>query len=107
MIVTVAATTTCRDCSLRREIPEMARVRIYSTSICPSCERAKKLLKKWSIPFEEVRVDVDRAALREFSRITEGARTVPQITVDGKWIGSLTELTELHMEGELDALVED
>jgi glutaredoxin 3 len=31
---------------------------------------------------------------------------VPQILIDGKCIGGFTELTELHMEGGLDELVE-
>ena len=48
----------------------------------------------------------DIAARREFTQITNGARTVPQIAIDGKWIGGFTELTELHMEDELDDLVE-
>jgi glutaredoxin 3 len=38
--------------------------------------------------------------------VTDHARTVPQITIDGKWIGGFTELTEMHMEGALDELVE-
>lgn len=70
------------------------------------CTRAKGLMSKWNIDFEEVRVDMDRQGLMEMSRVTNGARTVPQITVNGKWIGSLTELTELHMDGELDHLME-
>ena len=80
----------------------MARIKVYSTGICPVCEKTKSLLKKWGIPFDDVRVDTDRAALREFSMVTNGARTVPQITIDGKWIGGFTELTELHMEDKLD-----
>ncbi len=84
----------------------MARVKIYSTGVCPLCKRAKELLQKWSIPFDEVRVDVDKSALREFARQTNGARTVPQIIIDDKCIGGFTELTELHMEGELDELIE-
>lgn len=83
----------------------MKKVKIYSTGTCPMCTRAKGLLDKWNIEFEEVRVDTDRAGLVEMSKITNGARTVPQITVDGNWIGSLTELTELHMDGELDHLM--
>jgi len=31
---------------------------------------------------------------------------VPQIAIDGKWIGGFSELTEMHMEDELDHLVE-
>lgn len=83
----------------------MARVKIYSTGVCPLCKQAKQLLQKWAIPFDEVRVDIDQAALREFAQVTHGARTVPQIVVDGRCIGGFTELTELHMEGGLDALM--
>ena len=84
----------------------MARVKVFSTGICPICEKTKSLLTKWGIPYDEARVDTDMAARREFSQITNGARTVPQIAIDGKWIGGFTELTELHMEDKLDGLVE-
>ena len=84
----------------------MTRVKIYSTGICPICQKAKELLEKWSIPFAEVRIDLDRAAMREYSQVTNGARTVPQIVIDGRCIGGFTELAELHMEGALDALME-
>ncbi len=84
----------------------MARVKVYSTGTCPICDKTKVLLKKWSIPYIEARVDQDRAQLKEMSAITDGARTVPQITIDGKWIGGFSDLTELHMEGKLDELSE-
>ena len=83
----------------------MARLKVYSTGICPLCDKTKNLLVKWGIPYDELRVDTDQAALREFSQITNGARTVPQITIDGKWIGSFSELTELHMDDKLDDLI--
>jgi glutaredoxin 3 len=84
----------------------MARVKVFSTGICPICDKTKSLLTKWGIPYDEARVDTDMAARREFSQITNGARTVPQIAIDGQWIGGFTELTELHMEDKLDELVE-
>ena len=83
----------------------MTRLKVYSTGICPVCDKTKALLVKWGIPYIEVRVDQGQEALREFSQVTNGARTVPQITIDGKWIGGFTELTELHMEDELDDLM--
>ena len=83
----------------------MARLKVYSTGICPICDKTKSLLKKWSIQYDEVRVDQDHAGLREFSRVTKGARTVPQITIDGNWIGGFSELTELHMDDKLDDLL--
>lgn len=84
----------------------MARVTVYSTGTCPICEKTKGLLAKWGIPYDEVRIDVERDKLREFAELTNGARMVPQIAIDGKWIGGFTEMTEMHMEGELDALME-
>ncbi|MDZ7805226.1 glutaredoxin family protein [Thiohalophilus sp.] len=85
----------------------MARVMIYSTGTCPVCDNTRNLLTKWRIPFDEARVDQDRDKLREMLEVTEHARAVPQITIDGKWIGGFTELTEMHMDGQLADLVED
>jgi len=84
----------------------MARVKVFSTGICPMCNRTKTLLTKWGIPYEEARVDTDLSARRDFSLLTNGARTVPKIAIDGKWIGGFHELTELHMDDKLDELVE-
>jgi len=84
----------------------MARVTVYSTGTCPICDKTKTLLQKWNIPYHEARIDLDRSLMKEFVEVTNGARTVPQITIDGRWIGSFMELTELHMDGELDELVE-
>ena len=84
----------------------MARVKVYSTASCPFCVKAKLLLEKWNIPYEEFRIDTDQAARREFSVVTNGARTGPQILIDGESIGGFTELTELHLEDKLEHLME-
>ncbi len=84
----------------------MTRLKLYSTGMCPICQKTKGLLKKWHIPYDEVRIDLDTAARREFAEVTNGAKMVPQIVIDNKWIGGFTELTELHMEGGLDELME-
>lgn len=83
----------------------MNRVKVYSTGACPVCVKAKAFLDKRGIAYDEIRIDLDRAAMKEFSVVTNGARTVPQIVVDGKCIGGFTELTELHMDGGLDHLL--
>jgi glutaredoxin 3 len=83
----------------------MARVKIFSTGICPICDNTKNLLSKWGIEYNEARVDQDRSELKEMLEVTNGARMVPQILIDGKWIGGFTDLTELHMEGKLEELV--
>lgn len=84
----------------------MARVKIFSTATCPICVKTKTLLTKWQIPYEEVMVDQDRAGLKEFAIKAPNAKTVPQILIDDLWIGGFTELTELHMEGKLEELIE-
>ncbi len=84
----------------------MPRVKIYSTATCPICEKTKTLLKKWQIPYSEARIDQDRELLKEMMIVTNHARTVPQIIIDDKWIGGFNELTMMHMDGELDTLVE-
>jgi glutaredoxin 3 len=84
----------------------MARLTVYSTGTCPICEQSKKLLQKWSIPYNEIRLDLDPSEHRRFSELTQGARMVPQFLIDGKWIGGFTELTEMHMEDELDELMD-
>lgn len=84
----------------------MSRVTVYSTANCPYCTNVKALLEKWRIAFDEVRIDTDQAAMKQFAEVTGGARTVPQIVIDGEAIGGFDELTEMHMDGELDALIQ-
>ena len=83
----------------------MSRVIVYSTATCPICDRAKSMLQKWRIEYTEVAIDASNEARREFVEATNGARTVPQIIIDGQLIGGFSELTELHMDGELDDLM--
>ncbi len=64
------------------------------------------MLDKWNIAFDEIRIDNDNTAMKEFAEVTRGARSVPQIIIDGKPIGGFDELTELHMDGELDELMQ-
>ena len=83
----------------------MSEVIVYSTATCPICDRTKSLLDKWNINYTEFRIDSDGDLLKKFNQVTQGARTVPQILIAGKLIGGLSELTELHMDGELDHLM--
>lgn len=83
----------------------MTRVTIFSTATCPICDKTKLLLNKWDVKYHECRVDIDQACLKEMLEVSNHARSVPQIVIDGKWIGGFSELTELHMDGALDDLM--
>ncbi len=84
----------------------MARVTVYSTAACPICDKTKVLLNKWAIPYDEIRLDQQPSELRRFMRLTNGSRMVPQILIDGEWIGGFSELTEMHMQDKLDHLMQ-
>lgn len=77
-------------------------MRVYTTRVCPYCVRAKSLLERRGIPYEEVRVDGDHEK-RQWLVKTTGMRTVPQIFIDEAPIGGSDELHDLDRSGELAA----
>lgn len=82
----------------------MPNVRIYTTPICPYCARAKSLLSKKGVAFEEVDVYMDGAARKEMMD-KSGRRTVPQIFIGERHIGGCDDLHALESAGELDPLL--
>ena len=83
----------------------MTKVKIYTTPICPYCVRAKSLLKRKGVPFEEVDVFMDSEARDEMEAKANGCRSVPQIFVDESHVGGCDDLYALENEGKLDALL--
>jgi glutaredoxin 3 len=83
----------------------MTKVKIYTTPICPYCVRAKSLLKRKGVPFEEVDVFMDSEARDEMEAKANGRRSVPQIFVDESHVGGCDDLYALENEGKLDALL--
>lgn len=79
----------------------MARVRMYTTNVCPYCIRAKTLLKAKNVTFEEINVSGDHET-REWLVKTTRRRTVPQIFINDEAIGGYDELRALDSTGELD-----
>lgn len=82
----------------------MAEVRIYTTPFCGYCTRAKQLLTRKGVRYEEIDVSGDWAARRWLAEAT-GQRTVPQVFIDGKPYGGYVDVALLEREGRLDALL--
>ena len=61
------------------------KVKVYSTSTCPFCIRAKQFLKENNIIFEEVDVAANSAAGEEMIE-KSGQMGVPVLEIDGKII---------------------
>ena len=75
---------------------------MYSTGLCPYCFRARRLLERRGIAFEERRMRRrDRAQLAELG----GGLTYPQIMIGERVVDGFTELRRLDREGELSRLV--
>jgi len=83
----------------------MNEVTIYTTQSCPYCVRAKSLLKKKGVAFQEIDVSMDHALRQEMTLRAGGARTVPQIFINGQHVGGSDDLAALDQAGKLDALL--
>ena len=83
----------------------MAQVEIYTSAFCGYCSRAKRLLDQKGAAFTEIDVMMDGARRDEMIERAGGRHTVPQIFVDGKYIGGCDELYALDRAGGLDPLL--
>ncbi len=83
----------------------MPKVVIYTTSSCPYCLAAKRLLSQKNVKFEEIRVDGDPSGRAKMSARADGRRTVPQIFIGDDHIGGCDDLYALEEAGRLDALL--
>ena len=81
----------------------MPRIRMYSTTWCGYCIRAKALLERRGLAYEEIIMDDDPAFRQKLLEMT-GRWTVPQIYIDEVPIGGYTELWCLDRDGRLDEL---
>lgn len=82
-------------------------IEIYSTSTCPHCVRAKKLLEGKGIPFVEFNLTEQPFRRAEFTVRTRGAKTVPQIFIHDELVGGADDLVRLNASGELDRLLKE
>lgn len=83
----------------------MAKVEIYTKFLCGYCARAKNLLAAKGVEFEETDITMNAAKRDEMLGRSNGARTVPQIFIDGRHIGGSDDLAALDAAGELDPLL--
>lgn len=80
-------------------------VLMYSKSWCPYCERARSLLSRKGVSFEEIDIEAHPERREEMVR-RSGRRTVPQIFIGERHIGGSDDLHELDAAGSLDRLLQ-
>lgn len=86
----------------------MNKIDIYTTSTCPFCIKAKKLLSTLELNYIEHNVDNSfNEMTRELSeRFNKSIATVPQIIINEKYVGGFTDLEALYKSGKLNEYLE-
>jgi glutaredoxin 3 len=83
----------------------MAKVEMYTTMWCGYCARARSLLQRKGVDFEDIDVEADTSKRDEMIQRAHGRTTVPQIFIDGMHVGGSDELLALDRAGKLDPLL--
>ncbi len=82
----------------------MPRIRIYTKTNCPYCVRAKALLDRKGVAYEEIDAEGDDA-LRAWLAEASGQKTVPQIFADDRPLGGFSDIDALDRQGKLDSIL--
>jgi glutaredoxin 3 len=84
----------------------MSEILIYTSSICPYCIMAKRLLDRKGLKYTEINVDKEPGIREEMMAKTK-RRTVPQIYISDFHVGGFDELYALERDKKLDNLLSD
>lgn len=83
-----------------------ARVVMYSTTVCPYCSMAERLLKSRGVSdIEKILIDNNEALRAEMMEKTN-RRTVPQIFIGDTHVGGFDDLSALDKAGKLLPLLQ-
>ena len=84
----------------KMEITKDSEVLIYSAFFWTACKEAKSLLQSRGIEYEEKMITFSRKHTKEMAKVTNGQTEIPQILIDGKYVGGLKEL-KIYFENSL------
>jgi glutaredoxin 3 len=81
-------------------------VKIYTTTYCGYCVRAKDLLTRKGVKYEELDVTGNDDMRTKLVEMSGGQRTVPQIWIGETHVGGYSDLARLESEGRLDPMLQ-
>lgn len=82
----------------------MKDIMIYTTATCPYCIKAKGLLEQKGAAYTNVDVNQEKEKFAAIKQQT-GWNTVPQIFIDGVFVGGCDDIHQLDRQGKLDELL--
>jgi glutaredoxin 3 len=85
----------------------MSKVDIYTKGHCPYCHRAKALLTKKEVSFNEIEIDIMPELRSTMIDRAKGKSTVPQIFIKDYHVGGCDDLFTLEAKNQLDSLLAD
>jgi len=65
---------------------------VWSQTNCPACSEAKRLLDLHGVQIEERMLGINGYTKKDLIELVPDARSVPQIFLDGVYVGGLQEL---------------
>lgn len=77
---------------MQKNSPKTAEV--WSQTNCPACTEAKRLLDLHGVAITEKMLGVNGYTKKDLIDVVPQARSVPQIFVDGVYVGGLQELKQ-------------
>ena len=86
----------------------MNKIDIYTSSTCPYCIKAKKILKTLGLTFIEHNIDdsFDETTKELSERFKRPIMTVPQIIINENYIGGCDDLEAMYKSGKLKEIIE-
>jgi glutaredoxin 3 len=103
------------DLSVADHIQELIHkypVVVFSKSYCPYSKKAKDILSKYKLDKNYHVVELDQLPSKtdeyqdELGKLT-GARTVPRVFINGKFIGGGDDTSALEAKGDLERLLKE
>lgn len=73
-----------------------SKLKVYGTQNCSYCTKAKEFLELNDLKYTYIALEelTDEDLHIVLNQLAPGAKTVPIILIDGKWIGGFTEMKE-------------
>lgn len=75
---------------MQKNSPKTAEV--WSQTNCPACTEAKRLLENHGTLIVEKMLGINGYSKKDLIEVVPNARSVPQIFLDGEYVGGLQEL---------------
>tara|TARA_B100000686_G_C16191250_1_gene665937 strand:+ start:78 stop:329 length:252 start_codon:yes stop_codon:yes gene_type:complete len=79
-------------------------IKIYTSNWCGYCTAAKNLLNDLNLQFEEINIEKENISREDLLDLS-GGYTIPQICINGKFIGGFQELQLLYQNNTLMELM--